>query len=74
MAKMHWGWVAITVGMLTIGGKVAGVAALIADIATRVGILEKSRLEQKDDLNYIRGRVDEIYNRLPNCGQCKDEK
>ena len=63
-AKLGWGWVAVLAGLLTIGGKVVATSMYVQDLASRMGFAEQNAKEQKRDLEYIRGRVDDIYKEL----------
>lgn len=74
-AKSNFGWIVLATFILGFGGKVVATSMFVQDLASRMGFVEKEATSQKEDLKYIRGRVDEIYNRLPpaNCGQCKEQ-
>lgn len=72
MKKQSWAWVGVVCGLIGIGGKIATTSAFVQDIASRVFALERAQGETKEDVKYIRSRVDAIYDRLPPCGQCKE--
>lgn len=70
--KKRWEFWSLVVGLLTSVFVLASygynVSAFAASLASRVGFLEERRVEDKEDLKYIRDRVDQIYNRLPQDG------
>ncbi len=80
--QVYSAFIALLIGFLTLGGYGYNISAFASGLATRVGFLEKQREEDKqeikENLNYIRARVDEIARDMKNsqsasnCGQCKD--
>lgn len=68
----QWQFYSLVLGLLisvfTLGSYGYNISAFASGIATRVGFLEKQRDEDKADikenLNYIRTRVDEIAKQL----------
>lgn len=73
------------ISILTLGGYGYNISAFVSGLSSRVFTLEKQRDEDrqvvKENLNYIRDRVDQINSLLlqgknqtaaPSCGQCKD--
>lgn len=83
----QWQFYSLVVGLLvsvfTLGSYGYNISAFAAGLASKVGFLEKrqdeDRQDIKENLNYIRSRLDQIYidmqsknQSAPNCGQCKD--
>lgn len=63
--EKEWAWVGVLVGLLTIGAFIAAISSAFASATSRIDSLESGEISTKEDIKYIRNRVDDIYDRLP---------